>query len=86
MSKRNNYYKHQKANDTEPFEAKSKYNHDGRTIPVTTTQELEALAMDYLSVRRAGTYYEAFECVLKVIAVMKIQARTIEEYEKNFTV
>jgi len=86
MSKRNNYYKYQNSDDVKPFDAKSKYDHNGRTIPITTPQELEELAMDYLSVKRAGTYYEAFEFTLKIMAVMKIQARTIEEYEKNFTV
>jgi hypothetical protein len=86
MSKRTNYYNFQKSCETKPFESKSEYNHDGKTIPVNNVHDLEKLATDYLCVKRVGTYYDAFEYTIKLIDILKKQTRAIEEMQKNFTV
>ena len=86
MKKRTDYYNYQKSCDTKPFESKSKYDHDGKTISVKCVQDLENVATDYLCVKRAGTYYDAFEYTLKLIEVLKKQSRAIEEMQKNFTI
>lgn len=86
MKKRTDYYNYQKSNDTKPFESKSEYDHTGKTIPVNDVHELEKLAIDYLSTKRAGTYYQAFEYTLKIVDVLKKQSRAIEDMQKNYTI
>ena len=86
MSKRTDYYHYQKSYDTKPFESKSEYDHDGKTIPVNNIQDLEKLATDYLCMKRSCTYYEAFEYTLKLIVILKKQSRAIEEMQENFTI
>lgn len=86
MKKRTDYYNYQKSYDSKPFESKSEYDHDGKTIPVNNVQDLEKLATDYLCNKRAGTYYAAFEYTLKLIEVLKKQSRAIQEIHKNFTI
>lgn len=86
MKKRADYYNYQKSYDTKPFESKSKYDHDGKTISVQNVQQLEQLAMDYLSVKRGGTYYEAFERTLELIDMLRNQSRAINEMQKNYTI
>jgi len=85
MTKRKNYYEHVKHDDSEPFESESKYDHDGSTIPVKNVEQLEQLAMDYLSMKRSGTYYEAFEYMLKMIDNYRSQTRAIQELHNNYT-
>lgn len=86
MGKRKNYYAYERSNDTQPFESKSKFDHDGKPIKVKSVDDLHDLAMDYLSCKREGTYYEAFEYTLKLIDILKRQSRTIEEIHKNYTI
>ena len=83
---RRDYYKHYQEYESKPFESKSKFDHDGKPIPINSVDSLHELAMDYLSVKRGGAYYEAFEYTLKMIDVLKRQSRAIEEVHKNFTV
>lgn len=84
--KRRNYYEYQKHDTGKPHESKSRYDHDGDTIKVTNIMELEALAHDYVCMKRAGTYFEAFEMVLKMIDVMRKQSRAIDKIQKNYTI
>ena len=86
MSKRIDYYNYQKTHDTKPFESKSEYDHDGKTISIKNVHDLEKLATDYLCNKRAGTYYAAFEYTLKLIDVLRKQSRAIEKLQKNFTI
>lgn len=86
MTSRKDYYNYEKSYETKPFESKSEYDHDGKTIPVNSVQDLEKLATDYLCVKRSCTYYEAFEYTLKLIEVLKKQSRAIEEIQENFTI
>lgn len=86
MTKRKNYYEHVKSCDSTPFESPDKYDHDGKPIKINSVDELHSLAMDYLSRKREGAYYEAFEYTLKLIDVLKKQSRTIEEIHKNYTI
>mgnify|MGYP003116893171 FL=1 len=85
MTERKNYYEHVKHTDDKPFVSESKYDHDGSTIPVNNIEQLERLAMDYLSMKRDGTYYEAFEYMLKTIDSFRSQTRAIQELHNNYT-
>lgn len=86
MSKRTDYYNYQKTDAIKPFESKSQYDHDGKTISIKNVHDLEKLATDYLCNKRAGTYFEAFEHTIKLIDILKKQSRAIEELQKNFTI
>lgn len=83
MSKRKNYYEYERGADFTAFESPSKFDHDGSTIKVNSVEQLEQLAMDYLSVKRGGTYYSSFEFTLKLIRALKEQSRIIQELHKN---
>jgi hypothetical protein len=83
MSKRKNYYEYERSSDFTAFDSPSKYDHEGSTIKINSVDALESLAMDYLSTKRGGTYYDSFEYTLKLISVMKQQARVIEELHNN---
>jgi len=85
MTERKNYYEHVKHTDGKPFVSESKYDHDGATISVKNIEQLEQLAMDYLSMKRSGTYYEAFEYMLKMINSYRSQTRAIQELHNNYT-
>lgn len=85
MTKRKDYYNHVKHSDIKPFESVSKFDHDGATISVKNVEQLEQLAMDYLSMKRGGTYYEAFEYTLKMISSFRAQTLAIKELHNNYT-
>jgi len=85
MTKRKSYYEYGKDSNTKPFESESKFNHDDGVIPINNAEELEKLAMDYLSVKRNCAYYEAFEYTLKLIDMLRDQTRAINELHKNYT-
>jgi hypothetical protein len=84
--KRKNYYEYEKSSVENPVVSKSKFDHSGETIKVNNIEQLEAVALDYLSMKRGGTYYETFEFTMKMIDVLKQQDRMINELKKNFTV
>lgn len=83
---RKDYYNYEKSTDTQPFESKSKFNHDGEVIHVDNMDSLEELAKDYICTKRAGTYFEAFEMVLKVVDVLRKQSRALDELNSNYTI
>lgn len=85
MTKRKDYYNYVKHTNDKPFVSEAKYNHDGATIPVKDIEQLEQLAMDYLSMKRGGTYYEAFEYMLKTIDSFRSQTRAIQELHNHYT-
>lgn len=84
--KRKNYYEYDKGAVDQPFESKSRFDHDGDTIKISDVMDLELLAHDYVCMKRAGTYFEAFDMVLKMIAVMRKQSRAIDKIQKNYTI
>lgn len=86
MNKRKDYYSYQREHKDTPFESDKKYDHDGATIKVKDLEQLESLAMDYICTKRAGTYFEAFEYILKVIDVVKKQQQALDQVTKNYTV
>lgn len=81
--KRRNYYEYEKSSIDKPVETKSKFDHSGDTISITNINQMEELALDYLSVKRGGTYYDAFEFSMRLIEVVKRQERMIQELNKN---
>lgn len=83
MSKRKNYYEHVNHCDFKAFESKSDFDHDGPTININSVSQLEKLAMDYLSMKRGGVYYQAFEYTLKLIATLRTQSHAIAEIHRN---
>ena len=83
---RQNYYQYQKQHKDKPHESKSRYDHEGDTIKISTIMELEALAHDYVCMKRSCTYFEAFDMVLKMIDVMRKQSRAIDKIQKNYTI
>lgn len=83
MSKRKNYYEYERGADFKAFESPSSYDHDGPTIKINSVEQLEHLAIDYLSVKRGCTYYDSFEFTLKLISALKEQARVIQQLHDN---
>lgn len=84
--KRKNYYEYEKRSFDKPVMTESKFDHTGETIKVTNIKQMEELALDYLSVKRGGTYYDAFEFTMRLIDVVKQQSRMIEELNKNYII
>lgn len=84
--KRKNYYEYEKSSVENPVISESKFDHDGGSIKVNNIEQLEAVALDYLSMKRGGTYYDTFEFAMKMIDVLKQQDRMISELKKNYTV
>ena len=69
-----------------PVILKSKFDHSGGPIKVNNIEQLEEVALDYLSMKRGGTYYDAFQFTMKMIDVLKQQDRMINELKRNYTV
>jgi len=83
---RKNYYEHQRTDKPTPYEPKKKYNHDGKTITVKSINDLQELALDYVSTKRGGTYFEAFDMVRQLIGILEKQSRAIEDIQRNYTI
>lgn len=83
---RKNYYEYERTDKPTPYEPEKKYDHDGKTITVKSVDELQKLALDYVSTKRGGTYYEAFDVVLQLIGVLEKQSRAIENIQRNYTI
>lgn len=81
--KRKNYYEYENRSTDKPVITESKFDHTGDTIKVNNIDQMEELALDYLSVKRGGTYYDAFEFSMRLIDVIKRQERVIQELNKN---
>ena len=83
---RKNYYEYQRTDKPTPYEPRKKYDHDGKTIPVKSVDDLQKLALDYVSTKRGGTYFEAFDMVLQLTRVLEKQSRAIEDIQRNYTI
>lgn len=84
--KRKNYYEYSKDVPDKPVISKCKFDHEGDTIKINNIKQMEDLAMDYISMKRGGVYFEAFEFSMKLIDSVKKQEQMVNELNKNYTV